>query len=72
MRPLHAATARDELGAAGDRRSRCDQFGSSWYLVGAGGKTVEPESSQSNSRSNSGPGYGSSNGATMNGGGALG
>jgi hypothetical protein len=41
-----------------------DQFGSSWYLVNAGGKPVEPESSnESNSNS------GSNTGTNSNGGG---
>ena len=41
------------------------QFGSSWYLVNAGGKPMEPESSGSNTGSNSG----SNTGTTGNGGG---
>jgi predicted lipoprotein with Yx(FWY)xxD motif len=41
-----------------------DQFGSSWYLVNAGGKPIEPESSGSESSgSNSGSNYGSNKGS---------
>ena len=43
-----------------------DQFGSSWYLVNAGGKPVEPKSS---GESNSGSNSGSNTGTTGNGGG---
>ena len=43
-----------------------DQFGSSWYLVSAGGKPVEPESSD---ESNKGSNSGSNTGTTSNGGG---
>jgi hypothetical protein len=60
------AAARDELPAAGKDVA---QFGSSWYLVSAGGKPMEPESSGSNSGSNTGSNSGSNTGTTGNGGG---
>jgi|SRR5579884_206351 len=47
-----------------------NQFGSSWYLVDAGGKPIEPESSGGSSSSsssgydNSGPSHGSKTGTT--------
>jgi predicted lipoprotein with Yx(FWY)xxD motif len=41
-----------------------DQFGSSWYLVDAGGKKIEPESNQSNSGSD----YGSNTSSKKKGG----
>ena len=40
-----------------------EQFGSTWYIVGPGGKSVEPEK-----RSHSSPGYGGSNGGGGGGG----